>query len=128
MVGHADGGAATELHPFGEQLGEAAVEHAFSIFELGDPVAQSHPGTFGALEDDHIVAARVSCWAHARPAGPDPTTATRRPVRSRGSCGFTQPSAKARSAISYSIRSMVTGSALMPSTQAPSQARGTDGR
>ena len=38
--------------------------------------------------------------------------------------GTTQSSAQARSMISYSMRSMVTGSSLMPSTQAPSHGAG----
>ena len=68
--------------------------------------------------------ARVSCWAAARPAGPDPTTATRLPVRTDGRSGRTQPSEKARSMISTSTCLMVTGSALMPSTQAASHGAG----
>ena len=31
--------------------------------------------------------ARVSCWAAASPAGPEPTTATVLPVATRGGCG-----------------------------------------
>ena len=46
------------------------------------------------------------------------------PVRTVGSCGSTQPSSQARSTISYSIRSMVTGSSLIPSTQEASQGAG----
>ena len=38
--------------------------------------------------------------------------------------GATQPSAKARSTISYSMRSMVTGSSLIPRTHAASQGAG----
>ncbi len=34
---------------------------------------------------------RASCWAHARPAGPEPTTATRRPVETDAGCGTIQP-------------------------------------
>ena len=68
--------------------------------------------------------ARVSCWAAARPAGPEPTTATRLPVLTLGSTGLTQPSEKARSMISTSTCLMVTGSALMPSTQAASHGAG----
>jgi hypothetical protein len=51
----------------------------------------------------------LSCAAAASPAGPDPTTATRLPVRARGGFGFTKPSFHARSMISFSICSMVTG-------------------
>jgi len=52
----------------------------------------------------------LSCDAAASPAGPEPTTATRRPVREAGGRGCTQPSAKARSMISFSSSSMVTAS------------------
>ena len=68
--------------------------------------------------------ARVSCWAAARPAGPEPTTATRLPVSAVGRTGVTQPSSQARSMISTSTCLMVTGSWLMPSTQAPSHGAG----
>ena len=36
--------------------------------------------------------ARLICWAAARPAGPEPMTATRLPVRVAGRMGSTQPS------------------------------------
>ncbi len=35
--------------------------------------------------------ARVSCWAAARPAGPEPMTATDFPVSFDGGIGTTQP-------------------------------------
>ena len=69
----------------------------------------------------------MSCWAAASPAGPEPITATRRPTATAagaGGRGPTQPSAQARSMISTSTCLMVTGSALMPSTQALSQGAG----
>ena len=61
--------------------------------------------------------ARFSWSAAASPAGPEPTTATRLPVR----CGrrlraTIQPSSNARSMIATSIALIVTGSSLMPST------------
>jgi hypothetical protein len=68
--------------------------------------------------------ARVSCWAAASPAGPEPTTATRLPVWTLGSTGVTQPSSQARSMIVTSTCLIVTGSWLMPSTQAASQGAG----
>ena len=68
--------------------------------------------------------ARVSCWAAARPAGPDPTTATDLPVRTDGGTGTTQPSSQARSMMDTSTCLMVTGSWLMPSTHAPSHGAG----
>ena len=68
--------------------------------------------------------ARVSCWAAARPAGPDPTTATVCPVRNDGMTGSMPPSAHAASAISTSTCLIVTGGWLMPRTQDPSQGAG----
>ncbi len=68
--------------------------------------------------------ARVSCCAAARPAGPDPTTATVLPVRRSGGCGSTQPFWKASSMIDTSTCLMVTGGWLMPSTHELSQGAG----
>src|SRR5471032_909431 len=68
--------------------------------------------------------ARASCCATARPAGPEPTTATFLPVLCFGGCGATQPSAQALSMIACSIDLMPTGSSLMPSVQAVSQGAG----
>ncbi len=68
--------------------------------------------------------ARVSCWAAASPEGPEPMTATRLPVTTEDGLGVTQPSAQARSMISTSTCLIVTGSALMPSTQAASHGAG----
>src|SRR5690606_21395900 len=64
-------------------------------------------------------------WAAAaRPAGPDPTTATFLPVRSTGVRGFTRLRAQAVSMIFFSISSMVTAGWLMDSTQDASQGAG----
>ena len=68
--------------------------------------------------------ARASCCAQARPAGPEPTTATFLPVRCAGTCGATQPALKAWSMICFSICLMVTGSLLMLRTQASSHGAG----
>src|SRR5215510_10889084 len=68
--------------------------------------------------------ARASCWAAARPAGPEPTTATFLPVRTSAITGAIQPSSKARSTIVTSTCLIVTGSWLIPSTQAASHGAG----
>ena len=65
-----------------------------------------------------------SCAAALRPAGPEPTTATRLPVRATGGAGSIQPSAKPRSTIAFSIFLIVTGGSITPSTQLPSQGAG----
>ena len=49
--------------------------------ELGDAVAQQPADAIGALEHRDECPARFSCSAAASPAGPEPTTATRLPVR-----------------------------------------------
>jgi hypothetical protein len=46
------------------------------------------------------------------------------PVRVAGGAALTQPSSQARSMIAHSIDLIVTGSALMPSTHAPSHGAG----
>ena len=68
--------------------------------------------------------ARASCCAAARPAGPEPTTATFLPVLAFGGCGMTQPSAQARSMMACSIDLMPTGSSLTFSVQAASHGAG----
>lgn len=60
----------------------------------------------------------------ASPAGPEPTTATERPVCREGSTGWTQSSAKARSMMETSTFLIVTGGWLIPSTQLDSQGAG----
>ena len=68
--------------------------------------------------------ARASCWAPAIPAGPLPTTATRRPVRARAGRGSTQDSSNARSAIDFSSSLIDTGSSLTFNVQACSHGAG----
>ena len=69
---------------------------------------------------------RLSWSAAARPAGPEPTTATRLPVRTSGGSGVIQPSSQARSAISCSMVLIVTGSPLMPDRARALARRGAD--
>ncbi len=68
--------------------------------------------------------ARASCWAQARPAGPEPTTATRLPVLCDGGSGTIQPSSQPRSTIWHSMVLMVTGLSSMLSVQDASQGAG----
>ncbi len=58
-----------------------------------------------------------------RPAA-EPMTATFLPVRTLGASGMTQPSSQPRSMIETSMFLIVTGGALMPRTQEPSQGAG----
>jgi hypothetical protein len=57
-------------------------------------------------------------------AGPDPTTATRLPVRRAGASGVIQPSAQPRSTIAHSIVFIVTGLSSMFSVHAASHGAG----
>ena len=69
----------------------------FSILNSGNAVAEQTADSIGAVEDHDVVpGAGVSCCAAARPAGPEPTTATRLPVDSLASTGLIQPSFHAR--------------------------------
>ena len=68
--------------------------------------------------------ARVSCWAAASPAGPEPTTATDWPVENDAVTGVTQPASHACSTIVSSTDLMLTGSSEIPRTHAPSQGAG----
>src|SRR4051795_2552064 len=58
------------------------------------------------------------------PDGPEPITATLRPVRNGGGSGLIQPSSHALSEIACSICLIVTASSLMSSTQAASHGAG----
>ncbi len=58
------------------------------------------------------------------PAGPEPTTATFLPVLCCGGCGWTQPSAQARSMMACSMDLMPTASSFTLSVQAASQGAG----
>ena len=68
--------------------------------------------------------ARANCWAQARPAGPEPTTATFLPVRRGGITGSIQPSSQPRSTIAHSMVLIVTGLSSMLSVHAASQGAG----
>ena len=68
--------------------------------------------------------ARVSCCAQARPAGPEPMTATDLPDRLPGGRGRTTPPCHAWSAMAASTFLIVTAGWLMESTQAVSHGAG----
>mmetsp|Transcript_49378 Transcript_49378/g.152279 ORF Transcript_49378/g.152279 Transcript_49378/m.152279 type:complete len:290 (-) Transcript_49378:761-1630(-) len=68
--------------------------------------------------------ARLSCCAAAKPAGPEPMMATRRPVRCWGGWGRIQPLVKPCSMIASSADLIATGFSLMPRTHASSQGAG----
>ncbi len=116
--------AAAELDALGLHLGQAAVEDRLLHLELGDPVAQEPAGLLGPLEDHHLVAGPGQLLGGGQPGGPGADHGHPLAGGRRAGTGTTQSSAQARSTISYSMRSMVTGSSLMPRTQAPSHGAG----
>ena len=67
---------------------------------------------------------RLSRRAAARPAGPEPITATRRPVRLTGGWGLTQPRSKAMSMSVHSLARTVTARPPFEQVQAPSHSAG----
>src|SRR5256885_16736279 len=70
--------------------------------------------------------ARLSWAAAARPAGPEPTTAARLPVRLLGASGWTQPSSKPLSALAHAMVFNVAGTSLMPDKPDRSHGAGHD--
>ena len=95
-----------------------------SSFMLGMPYMSRPPMRSARSKTVTAWPAWLSWAAQARPAGPEPTTATRLPVRMGGGSGTTQPSAKARSMMVASMVLMVTGSPFRPQVQLPSQGAG----
>ena len=89
-----------------------------------NPVSQQSADTVGTFIDGYGMACFVQLSARTSPAGPEPTTATRRPVRFAGGSGTTQPSSKPLSMIACSIDFIVTGSPIKPTVQEPSQGAG----
>jgi hypothetical protein len=71
-----------------------------------------------------VCPARVSCCAHARPAGPEPITATVFPDICFAGRGVAYPRSHAWSAMAASTFLIVTAGRLMASTQAGSQGAG----
>ena len=91
---------------------------------FGMPYIRSPPIRSERSKTVTVCPALFSCAAQARPAGPDPTTATRLPVRVAGVSGEIQPSSKARSTMAHSIDLIVTASSLSASVQEPSHGAG----
>ena len=96
----------------------------FSILNSGMPYRSRPPTRSARSSTSTVWPARVSCWAAARPAGPEPTTATEWPSRRAGGSGRTRPASQAWSAMACSTSLMATGSALMARTQPVSQGAG----
>ena len=96
----------------------------FSILNSGIPYRSSPPILSARSYTTTVCPARVSCWAAARPAGPEPITATVFPVMRSGGRGLTSPEPNASSIVRNSTCLIVTASALIATTQAVSQGAG----
>ena len=96
----------------------------FSSFMLGIPYISRPPMRSARSYTVTQWPARLSWAAQAKPAGPEPTTATFLPVRLSGGSGTIQPTSKPLSTMAHSTLLIVTGGALIPTTQAPSQGAG----
>mmetsp|Transcript_5348 Transcript_5348/g.17312 ORF Transcript_5348/g.17312 Transcript_5348/m.17312 type:complete len:337 (-) Transcript_5348:5050-6060(-) len=97
---------------------------SLSAFMLGTPYMMRPPTRSARSNTVTRWPALLSWSAQARPAGPEPMTATFLPVRVAGGRGTIQPSSKALSMMEHSMFLIVTGCSMMPSTQAPSQGAG----
>ena len=97
---------------------------SFSNLKFGMPYLNSPPILSSLSKTVTLCPALLSCCAAARPAGPDPITATVLPVLVLGIWGLIQPSLKAFSTIYFSIFSIEIGSSIIPNTQAFSHGAG----
>ena len=86
----ADFHAGAEHGAFGFHLLDSAVDEALVEFEVSEcRNASDHPMASSRSYTTTVWPARVSCWAQARPDGPEPTTATVWSVRRCGGRGLT---------------------------------------
>ena len=96
----------------------------FSSFMLGMPYISRPPGR-SARSNTVTVWPRLLSWsAQERPEGPEPTTATRFPVRRLGGRGAMRPWLQASSMMPSSFSFTVTGSPWRPQVQAASHRAG----
>ncbi|MCU0256282.1 MAG: hypothetical protein MUF60_06035 [Vicinamibacterales bacterium] len=128
-----DAREASALHlstPVTKRTPESAISRTrrltsrLSSFMFGMPYISSPPTRSARSKTVTVWPALLSCAAAARPAGPEPTMATRLPVRVAGGSGTIQPSSNARSTIAHSIALIVTGSWSRPSVHEPSHGAG----
>ena len=96
----------------------------FSSFMLGMPYISSPPMRSARSKTVTWCPSWFNWAAAANPAGPEPTIATRFPVRVFGGAGWIQSSENPRSIMAFSMFLIVTAGSVMPSTHAPSQGAG----
>ena len=97
---------------------------ALSSLKSGMPKRSRPPAASDFSNTVTAWPARQSCWAAARPAGPEPITATCLPVFFVAGSGLIQPFSQAVSTIAHSMDLMATASSLMLRVQAASQGAG----
>mmetsp|Transcript_24101 Transcript_24101/g.48184 ORF Transcript_24101/g.48184 Transcript_24101/m.48184 type:complete len:200 (-) Transcript_24101:325-924(-) len=97
---------------------------SLSSFMLGMPYVSKPPGFSDRSKTVTRWPDLLSWSADARPAGPEPMTATFLPVRTCGGCARTHPSAHARSMMVCSMFLMVTALSTRPATHEPSHGAG----
>jgi hypothetical protein len=68
---------------------DAAIDQPLLHLEIGDAVAQQPADAIILLEQDDAVSGPRQLLRTGKPAGPEPTTATRLPVLRSGGCGTT---------------------------------------
>jgi hypothetical protein len=113
-----------ERDALGLHLRDAAVDDVLLHLEVGNAVAQQAAGRRSSRNRCTSWPARASCCAQARPAGPEPTTATFLPVFLRGDFRLDPALSQARSTIAHSMVLMVTGLSSMLSVQDASHGAG----
>ena len=96
----------------------------FSSFMLGMPYINSPPTRSSRSKTVTLWPRRLSWSAADSPAGPEPTTATRLPLRTLGGRGWTKPRSNAASMMPSSFSRTVTGSPWRPQVQAASHRAG----
>jgi hypothetical protein len=84
-----------EDHALVAHLLDASVDDRLLELEVGNAVHEEAADAVGALEDLDRVPRAVQLRGRREPGRPEPTTATRFPVRREGGVGTIQPSLNA---------------------------------
>ena len=103
---------------------EAGYYTCLLSFMVGIPYMRRPPHLLFRSYTVTVWPALLSWSAAASPLGPLPTIETFLPVRAAGGVARIQPRSNPVSTMLHSIFLMVTGGALMPRTQLPSQGAG----
>ena len=120
----ADVGAGDELDALRGQQVDSPLDDALVELHVRNAVHQQPADAVGPLVDGHRVADLVELGGGGQTGGAAADDGD--PLAGPGAGGWavTQPSAKPRSMIAFSMFLIVTGGSVMPSTQAPSHGAG----